>query len=114
MIAHTLLCYSLYSRECWEHEWPLGSAGMDLVRCGDLGALLGLRREYSAALGRKSRANHQGAARTQRHSAPLPTARACTRWYMEPKPLLPHAPRHPDPGTGPRRRWKSEAFVGTM
>ena len=44
MIAHTLLCYSLYSRECWEHEGPLGGAGTDLVRCGDLGALLGLRR----------------------------------------------------------------------
>jgi len=43
MIAHTLLCYSLYSRECWEHEWPLGSAGTDLVRCGDRGALLGLK-----------------------------------------------------------------------
>ena len=86
MIAHTLLCYSLYSRECWEHEWPLRSAGTDLVRCGDLGALLGLRREYSAAFGRASRANYQCAARTQRHSALLPTARACTRWYMEPKP----------------------------
>jgi len=109
MIAHTLLCYSLYSRECWEHEWPLGSAGTDLVRCGDLGALLGLRREYSAHW-----APTTNAPPTQRHSALLPTARACTRWYMEPKPLLPHAPRHPDPGTGPRRRCKREAFVGTM
>ena len=114
MIAHTSLCYSLYGRECWEHEWPLGSAGTDLVRCGDLGALLGLRREYYAAFGQKKRANHQCAARTQRHSALLPTARACTRWFLKPRPLLPHAPRHPDPGAGPRRRCKREAFVGTM
>jgi len=95
MIAHTLLCYSLYSRECWEHEWPLGSAGTDLVRCGDRGALLGL----------KAGPTTKAPPRTQRHSAPLPTARACTRWYMEPKPLLPHAPRHLGPATSPRRRW---------
>jgi len=109
MIAHTLLCYSLYSRECWEHEWPLGSAGTDLFRCGDLGAGSG-----ETTPPHSGRVNHQCAASTQRHSALLPTARACTRWHMEPKPLLPHAPRHPDPGTGPRRRCKREAFVGTM
>jgi len=71
MIAHTLLCYLLYSRECWEHEWPLGSAGTDdLVRCGPVW-LLGLRREYFAAFGRASRANHRGAAP---HAAALSSA----------------------------------------
>jgi len=80
MIAHTLLCYSLYSRECWEHEWPLGSAGTDLVRCGDLGALLGLRQEYSAAFGRASRANHQGAAPPP-HAAALSSAADSARLH---------------------------------
>jgi len=91
MIAHRLLCYSLYSRECWEHEWPLGSAGADLVRCGDLGALLGLRREYSAAF------NKPGQPPMRRpHAAALSSAADSARlhqWYMEPKPLLPHASR---------------------
>jgi len=112
MIAHTLLCYSLYSRECREHEWPLISAGTDLVRCGDPERCSGSGESTPPNSGGQAWPTTKAPPRTQRHSAPLPTARACTRWYMESKPLLLHAPR--GPGTGPRRRWKSEAFVGTM
>ena len=109
MIAHTLLYYSLYSRECWEHEWPLGSAGTDLVRCGDFGALLGLRREYSAAF----RANHQCAA----HAAALSSAADSARLHavVHGTEAAPTARATASgSGHGPAEAVEERGFVGTM
>ena len=114
MITHTVLCYSLYSRECLEHEWPLRSAGTDLVRCGDLGALLGLRREYSAAFGRASRDNHQGAAP---HAAALSSAAHSARLHVvehgtEAAPTA--RATASGSGHGPAEAVEERGFVGTM